>query len=323
LPVLEIATVAPMTIDVNRPAFEALLLMARHNIHHVPVLDGQRVAGMVTATDLTEQHSTSAVYLAGEIHKQSTVEGWCCRRRQGQGLAAQPGAAAASAYSTGHIITADHRRHHRAAAARWPRRSWARHRSTTPGWPPGSQARSEQTAKSDQDNCLVLDDRYDPVPHGDLLQALAELRQRRAGCLRLRVLPGRDDGPHRRMAAAAAALGRVLPPLDRRARTQGADADLRVLRPAPGAGSAALLDDLRRDVLRKHARQPHLPGLHGRQCADCTGRRCRCSAASRPCAHGEVRDAVDLKHSGIVPIVDLARIYALAGGHEAVNTHER
>ena len=44
--------------------------MARHNIHHVPVLDGQRVVGMVTATDLTEQHSSSAVYLAGDIYKQ-------------------------------------------------------------------------------------------------------------------------------------------------------------------------------------------------------------------------------------------------------------
>lgn len=39
--------------------------------------------------------------------------------------------------------------------------------------------------------------------------------------------------------------------------------------------------------------------------------------------HGELSDAVDLKHSGIVPIVDLARVYALAGGHEAVNTHDR
>ena len=38
---------------------------------------------------------------------------------------------------------------------------------------------------------------------------------------------------------------------------------------------------------------------------------------------GEHRNTIDLKHSGIVPIVDLARIYALAGGHEEVNTHDR
>jgi CBS domain-containing protein len=32
---------------------------------------------------------------------------------------------------------------------------------------------------------------------------------------------------------------------------------------------------------------------------------------------------VDLKHQGIVPVVDLARVYALAGGHDAVNTFQR
>jgi CBS domain-containing protein len=105
LPVLEIATVAPMTIDINRPAFEALLLMARFNIHHVPVLDGQRVAGMVTATDVTEQHSTSAVYLAGEIHKQSRVEDLVLAAGKVKALQRSLAAAAASAHSTGHIIT--------------------------------------------------------------------------------------------------------------------------------------------------------------------------------------------------------------------------
>jgi len=38
---------------------------------------------------------------------------------------------------------------------------------------------------------------------------------------------------------------------------------------------------------------------------------------------GEHKGALDLKHNGIVPIVDLARVYALAAGHPAVNTHDR
>jgi CBS domain-containing protein len=38
---------------------------------------------------------------------------------------------------------------------------------------------------------------------------------------------------------------------------------------------------------------------------------------------GEHAGTVDLKHHGIVPIVDLARVYALAGGHAEVNTHDR
>jgi CBS domain-containing protein len=38
---------------------------------------------------------------------------------------------------------------------------------------------------------------------------------------------------------------------------------------------------------------------------------------------GEHRGTVDLKMGGIAPIVDLARVYALASGTSAVNTHDR
>ena len=64
---IEIATLAPLTIEAHHCAFDALLLLARHNIHHLPVMEAQRVLGLVTATDLIEQHGTSAVYLTGEI----------------------------------------------------------------------------------------------------------------------------------------------------------------------------------------------------------------------------------------------------------------
>ena len=38
---------------------------------------------------------------------------------------------------------------------------------------------------------------------------------------------------------------------------------------------------------------------------------------------GEHKDTLDLKHNGIVPIIDLARIYALAEGLTAVSTVDR
>ncbi|MEZ5933874.1 MAG: putative nucleotidyltransferase substrate binding domain-containing protein [Alphaproteobacteria bacterium] len=39
--------------------------------------------------------------------------------------------------------------------------------------------------------------------------------------------------------------------------------------------------------------------------------------------HGEHKDTIDLKLNGIVPIVDLARVFALEAGIEQVNTRER
>ena len=139
-PVMDIATVAPMTVQVGQPAFEALLLMARHNIHHVPVVDGAQVVGMITATDLTEQHSTSAVYLAGEIHKQTGLDGLVVLRRTPEIPAAGPGRRRCHRPQHRPHRLRDHRCDHRATAAARRGRARALPRSTTPGSRPARRA---------------------------------------------------------------------------------------------------------------------------------------------------------------------------------------
>ncbi len=320
-PVCEIATLAPLTIDVSQPAFEALLLMARQNIHHVPVLDGQRVAGMITATDLTEQHSTSAVYLAGEIYKQSTIEGLASAAGRIKQLQRNLAAAGASAHSTGHIVTAITD----AITTRLLQLAEAKL-----GPPPvdyawvaaGSQARSEQTAKSDQDNCMVLDNRYDEARHGAYFKALANFVNDGLDATGYIYCPGemmaRTDEwrqPQRRWAEYFRRWTDT--PEPKALMLTCVFFDLRMI-----YGSASLLDDLRRDVLKNtRGNRIFLAFMVGN------------ALTHRPplslfggistVRAGEVSDAVDLKHSGIVPIVDLARIYALAGGHAEVNTFDR
>ncbi len=320
-PICEIATVAPHTIDIAQPAFEALLLMARQNVHHVPVLDGQRVAGMITATDLTEQHSTSAVYLASDIYKQSTVEGLAAAADRVKQLQRNLAAAGASAYSTGHIVTA-------ITDAITTRLLQLGELKLGP--PPvnyawvaaGSQARSEQTAKSDQDNCMVLDDRYDESRHGPYFKALANFVNDGMNTSGYVYCPGemmaRSDEwrqPQRRWADYFHRWTET--PEPKALMLTCVFFDMRMI-----YGYAPLLDDLRRDVLRQTrdnsiflaymvgnalTHQPPLSLFGGISTVRA----------------GDVRDAVDLKHGGIVPIVDLARIYALAGGHAQVNTYDR
>jgi CBS domain-containing protein len=38
---------------------------------------------------------------------------------------------------------------------------------------------------------------------------------------------------------------------------------------------------------------------------------------------GDHNHTLDMKHTGVVPIIDLARVYALSAGVKTVNTHER
>jgi CBS domain-containing protein len=320
-PVADIASLNPMRLDQRSPAFDALLLMTRHNIHHVPVMDGQRLVGMVTATDLTRQQSTSPVYLAGEIHQQTTLEGLVSIGRRIKGLQKKLSAANTSAYNTGHIIT---------AITDGLTLRLIKLTEAELGPPPipyvwvaaGSQGRCEQTAKSDQDNCMILDDAYEPSLHGDYFKTLA-----------------------RRVCDGLAACGYIHCPGEIMAMTDAWRQPLHIWRqyfqrwtetPDPKAllmssvffdlravhGQFELLEVLRQEVLARTPRQSlflaHVVNnaLKQRPPLSLFGKISLVRG-------GEHAGTVDLKHQAIAPIVDLGRIYALAAGLHEVNTGDR
>ncbi len=320
-PIMDIATLAPLSVDQRSPGFDALLKMTRHNVHHMPVLDGAQVVGMITATDLSEQHSGSAVHLVGNIHKQTSLDGLVAAAAKVGPLQHHLAAAQASAYATGHIVTAITD----AITIRLIELAEAEL-----GPPPiayawvaaGSQARNEQSAKSDQDNCMVLDDAYDEAVHGDYFKALASFVNHGLDACGYVFCPGdmmaRTDEwrqPQKRWAEYFRRWTEK--PEPKALMLTCVFFDLRLIH-----GQASLLDDLRRSVLqRTRSNRIFLAYMVGN------------ALLHRPplsmfggistIRAGEHRHTVDLKHSGIVPIVDLARIYALAGGHEVVNTHDR
>lgn len=320
-PVADIATLAPLTVNANSPAFDALLLMARHNIHHVPVMDGERIAGMITATDLTEQHSTSAVYLAGDIYKQTTLDGLTQISSKVKHLQQHLAAADASAYSTGHIVTA-------ITDALTVRLIQLAETQLGPApidyvWvAAGSQARNEQSAKSDQDNCLILDDAYNEALHGEYFKVFSKfVCDGLAACGYIHC-PGEmmamtDTWRQPRQRWAEYFHKWVNQPAPKALMLTCVFFDLRAIH-----GQSALLDALRRDVLQRTKGNSlflaymvsnalkHRPplGLFG---------------TISLIRGGDHPGTIDLKHSGIVPIVDLARVYALADGLAAVNTSDR
>jgi len=320
-PIMDIATLAPFFVNLNDPAFNALLLMARHNIHHVPVLDGQRVAGMITATDLTEQHSTSAVYLAGDIYKQTTVEGLQRASTRIRALQQSLAAADATAYNTGHIITAITD----AITTRLLQLGEARLGPAPVDYvwvAAGSQARSEQTARTDQDNCMVLDDAFDEALHGDYFRQLTQFVCTGLDACGYVFCPGEmmamtDTWRQPRARWAEYFRRWTSEPEPKALMLTCVFFDLRAIH-----GQTSLLDGLRRDVLQRTrgntlflahmvgnalTHQPPLGFFKGLS----------------PARSGEHKGTINLKHNGVVPIVDLARVYALAGGHAEVNTHDR
>lgn len=320
-PVSDIATIAPMTVSANSPAFEALLLMARHNIHHMPVMEGTSILGMITTTDLTEQHSTSAVYLAGDIYKQVTVDGLKLISGRIKQLQQHLAAADASAYSTGHIITS-------IADAITIRLINLAEAQLGPApidfvWvAAGSQARNEQTAKSDQDNCLMLDDTFEEAAHGAYFKAFSKfVCDGLAECGYVHC-PGdmmamTDQWRQPRRVWAEYFQKWVDQPKPKALMLTCVFFDLRAIH-----GKAELLEGLRQQVV-KHTKGNSLFLAH--MVSNALKHRPPLGMFGQITLgkNGDNPHTIDLKHTGIVPIVDLARVYALAAGVMVANTHDR
>lgn len=320
-PVSAIMTPDPLTVSASTLGAEALLIMARHNIRHLPVMEGGKVIGMVTATDLIRQQSFNTIYLINEIHRADSVEELQQLSRELPQTMATLVDSSLTAYDIGHAISsigeAITKRLVRMAEERFGEAPVAY------AWiAAGSMARNEQTAHSDQDNALILADDYDPRRHGDYFEQLGRF-----------VCDGLDS------------CGYVYCPGDVMASNPKWRQPLAVwhgyfdkwiFTPQPKAlmyasiffdltcvhGDASLLESLQQEVLAKtrgntiflaymtaNALLFHPPLGIFKQFVLEKG--------------GAEEKALNMKKRGIVPITDLARVYALSAGISALNTQDR
>ncbi|WP_299439027.1 putative nucleotidyltransferase substrate binding domain-containing protein [uncultured Rhodospira sp.] len=320
-PVSSVMTPDPLHLTADDYLFDAMLMMSRHNIRHLPVLRNGALAGVITTTNLVQAQNTSAVYLVGELYKRDTPEGMRDSLAMVPELILQLVETGASAHTIGHMIST------LSDAATVRLMALAEQRLGPPPVPfvwlaAGSQGRHEQTARSDQDNCLVLDDSYDPDKHGEYFRAFT-----RTVCDGLNICgyvycPGEvmamTDQWRQPLKVWTSYFSKWIDQPDPKALMHASVFfDMR-----PIFGNHALFQNLRSFVLKKTqgkkiflaylaanalSRQPPLGFF-------------RNLVLTRG---GEHANTLDLKHRGIVPIVDLARVYALDAGAEAVNTLDR
>ncbi|MCB1851438.1 MAG: cyclic nucleotide-binding/CBS domain-containing protein [Gammaproteobacteria bacterium] len=321
LPITEIMTFNPTSLKEDAFAFQAQLHMARHNIHHLPITRGEGIAGMITATDLTKHQTTSVVYMVSDIFKQDNIQHMREVADKIPDLLVNMAAAEASADSVGHVITSI------TDAITTRLLQLAEERL---GAPPvryvwvaaGSQARNEQTAKSDQDNCMIIDDTYDPKLHGDYFKELAKF-----------VCDGLN------------ACGYVYCPGEMMATTDKWRQPLRVWKeyfsnwitqPEP---MSLMLTSVFFDMRRVYGSRNLFRDIADHALEMTRGNRIFLAFMSgNALSHqppigffrnfvlikgGEHNQTFDVKHNGIVPIVDLARVYSLAAGSKSVNTLDR
>ncbi|HEY9052609.1 MAG TPA: putative nucleotidyltransferase substrate binding domain-containing protein [Gammaproteobacteria bacterium] len=320
-PIDNIMTANPYTINQEDYAYSALMLMSRRNIRHLPVMHQGSVTGIVSASDLIQRQSASPIFLVGDIYKQATVQQLAETSLLIPQVLVNLVDADATAHSIGHMVsilgeTITTRLLQLAEEKLGPapiEYCWLSF---------GSLARLEQTAQSDQDNGLLLGNDYDPQQHGDYFNKLAHFVSDGMNACGYDYCPGNVMATNPKWLQPLSEWKHyfnnwINKPEPQALMHASIFFDMRCLH-----GKIELFSELQQYVLRLSQSNriflAHLAGnaLHHTPPLGFFRR--------FVLVHdGEHNNTLDLKHNGLVPIIDLARIYSLASGINAINTQSR
>jgi CBS domain-containing protein len=318
--VAQVMTADPLTLTPQSLGSDILHIMLERRIGHLPVVDGGRLTGMITQTDLTRFQAVSSALLVRDAATAETVQDMAAVTARIPKLLMQLVASNHAHEVVTRLITdiADTvtRRLLKLAEA-----------ELGPAPVPylwlacGSQGRQEQTGVSDQDNCLMIDNSAtaDDMAY---FAGLARLVSDGLNAVGYFYCPGDMMATAHRWCQPVSVWRRYFrgwidSPSPEAQMLASVMFDLR-----PIGGAVNLFRDLQAETLEAASRnsifvahmisnslkhQPPLGLLRG-------------FATIRS---GEYRNHIDMKLGGVVPVADLARVYALQGRLTEVNTRAR
>lgn len=319
-PVAQVMTADPVALPPSALVSDVLHAMVERRITHMPVVEGGKLVGILTQTDLTRFQATSSAALIREIADAAS----CAELARIVGRIPQLLVQLVGAHNAHHVVT----RLITDVGDATTRRLLAMAEDKL-GPPPvpylwlacGSQGRQEQTGVSDQDNCLIIDDAMQPE-HDSYFKALAKFVSDGLDACGYFYCPGdmmaTADRWRQPLHVWQGYFRKWIAKPDPEAQMLASVMfDLR-----PIGGNEGLFADLQASTLKRAAENSifvshmianslkHMPplGLF------------RGFATVRS---GEHKNTIDLKHNGVVPIVDLGRIYALQAGLPVANTRAR
>ena len=320
LPVSEVMTPSPATLSPADLGSDILQLMLDRKVGHLPVVDHGRFVGMITQTDITRFQAISAAALVKDVSDARSVEEMAAASKRIPNLLV-------------HLVASNHA--HEVITRlitditdTITRRLLAMAEEEL-GAPPvpylwlacGSQGRQEQSGVSDQDNCLFLDDRVRPqdMPYFESLARRVVDGLNTCGYV---YCPGNMMATNPRWCQPVHIWREYF---HNWAVTHEPESHMLAsvmfdLRPI--SGTASLYRNLQEETLLEASQNSifvahmisnslkHVPPL-GLLRGFSTQR------------SGPYRNHIDMKHNGVIPVTDLARVYALQGRITDVNTRAR
>ena len=299
---------------------DALLLMTRHKINHLPVMHGDLAIGILTTSDIIRHLSANPTLIASDIYAANSVEALKLISKKLPELQLQLSLSSASAKHIGEVFSS-------ITDSITARLLELAEEEFGPApvdfvWlAGGSQARNEQTSHSDQDNALLISDDL-KEEHEAYFTSLANFVCDGLNECGYIYCPGEAMASNPKWRQPLSKWKEhfthwIESPQPKALMLSSIFFDLR-----PVYGNTDLFEQLHEKVLNQTKTNEffisHMVG----------------NALTHQPPLGFFRNFVmvndenhkntlDVKHRGIVPIVDIARVFALANGIKETNTVDR
>jgi len=173
LPVGEVMSTELISLDHNAYVFEAMLLMLRNNVAHLPVLKNKYPVGIIEMADIVRYESQNSLLLVSSIFQQSTCEELITLGNEVRDCFVRMVHEDANSHMIGSAMSVIGRSFIQRLA------ELAEEQFGPPPIPYcfltlGSMARDEQLIVTDQDNALILDESYNSREHDEYFANLAK-----------------------------------------------------------------------------------------------------------------------------------------------------
>ena len=320
-PVSQIMSDGLVSVRHDQVAFEAMQIMLRNNVHHLPVLKHEQPVGVLALSDIIRYESRNSLFVVSRIFHQQTVDDLANLVDDVRSCFIRMVREDVSAKLIGSAM---------AAIGRSFKQRLLELGEAELGPAPvpycflalGSMARQEQLIATDQDNAMILDNRFVPEKHDAYFAALAQfVSDGLARCgysycsgeimatntkwrQPLSVWQSYFTAWIQQPTAASLLDSSIFFDLDGvYGRTEFAET-LRVLIAKTAKGNSRFLASMARNALQ---RTPPI-GFFKEFVLEADGRHTR---------------AINLKRRGTAPLTDLVRVHALAIGSRNRNSFDR
>ena len=171
-PVTEVMSTELLSLDHNGYISEAMLLMLRHNVNHLPILKNKQPIGLIEVADIVRYESQNSLLFASSIFQQQNIDDLVQLSTQLKTCFVRMVNEDANSHMIGRAMS---------EIGRSFKQRLLQLAEEQYGPPPvpycflalGSMARDEQLIVTDQDNAIILDNSFQQALHGDYFDKLA------------------------------------------------------------------------------------------------------------------------------------------------------